>query len=190
MKVHVESRRGYRIKSQNRPFRRGSAASKKGSNSRSRKKTIRARCMETRRRKYFNITVCLMVSGATKRPHEGMCDVGRSDVGLNPGCLSGHDKSMFSWKRREGSPTRMTAQGAETDCYSRQFFQEVFLWREWENGAVAGGRGGGGWVFKICCGKKVKQYNLSINGGMIKLLAFQWHTTVCAYMRAYILLYI
>ena len=60
---------------------REEAACKKRSNWRERKQTIRVRCMETRRRKYFTITVCLVVSDATEGPHEGRCAVGRSDTG-------------------------------------------------------------------------------------------------------------
>ena len=39
--------------------------------------------METRGRKYFTITVCLMVSYATEGPPEGRCAIGRSDTGLS-----------------------------------------------------------------------------------------------------------
>ena len=37
--------------------------------------------VNARRRKYFTITVCLVVSDATEGPHEGRCAVGRSDTG-------------------------------------------------------------------------------------------------------------
>ena len=61
---------------------REESACKKRHNWRGRRKTIRVRCLETRRRKYFTITVCLMVSDATEGPHEGRCAIGRSDTGL------------------------------------------------------------------------------------------------------------
>ena len=86
---------------------REESACKKRRNWRGRRKTIRVRCLETRRRKYFTITVCLMVSDATEGPHEGRCAIGRSDTSSRtwpPGCLSGHDKSVFTWRKREGSP--------------------------------------------------------------------------------------
>lgn len=193
MKVHVESRRGYRIKSRNRPFRSGSEEkqlAKREVTGEVERKPLE-RDVWKPEEESISTSQCVSWCQVQPRGHmKGCAMLEEVMLDLAPGCLSGHDKSMFSWKRREWSPTRMTAQGAETDCYPRQFFQDVFLWRERKNGAVAGGGGGGGWVFKICCGKKGKQYNLSVNGGTIKLLDFQWHTTVCAYMRMYILLYI
>ena len=110
--------------------------------------------METRRRKYFTITVCLVVSDATEGPHEGRCAVGRSDTG--PGHPDASVAVTRAYSLGEGGREAQQGQRHAVLKQTVALDNSVFLWREWTNGAIAGGRGGGDWVFKIYCGRKLR----------------------------------